>query len=62
MEPIDTTEIILDLLNQAATAHDIHEKEDLGGRRDEEWPQWYADYMTRRLAELGYRIVRTADG
>ncbi|MGJ6963720.1 hypothetical protein ACSDR0_17595 [Streptosporangium sp. G11] len=52
-----TTEIILDILSRAAVAHGVHEAEVLGGRHDEEWPQWYAEHMTRTLAESGYRIV-----
>ena len=50
-------EILLDLLRQAATAHGVHEQEELGGVYDEGWPEWYAEHMTRTLAEQGYRIV-----
>ncbi|MGS2647636.1 hypothetical protein [Streptosporangium sp. LJ11] len=54
---LTTTEIILDVLKRAATAHGVHEAEVLGGRHDEDWPQWYAEHMARTLAESGYRIV-----
>ena len=53
-----TTEIILNLLTSAATAHGVYEAEVLGGVHDVEWPQWYAEHMTRTLAENGYRISR----
>ncbi|GAA1609441.1 hypothetical protein GCM10009789_74850 [Kribbella sancticallisti] len=55
---MDTTEIILDALQRAATAHGVHEAEVLGGKYDEQWPQWYAEHMTRTLAGSGYQIVR----
>ena len=53
-----TTELIRDLLVRAATAHGVHEAEELGGVYDEEWPAWYADFMARALAADGYRITR----
>jgi len=34
---------------RAATAHGEHEKR-LGGRRDENWPDWYATYMVAEQA------------
>jgi len=52
-----TTGILLDALKRAAEAHGIHEATELGGVYDEDWPQWYAEHMTRTLAEAGYRIV-----
>ena len=33
-------------LRRAAAAHGEHEKRN-GGQRDENWPDWYADYMVR---------------
>ncbi len=33
-------------LRRAAAAHGEHEKR-TGGERDENWPNWYADYMVR---------------
>jgi hypothetical protein len=53
-----TTEILLDLLKHAETAHGLHEKE--LGTRDADWPRWYAEYMTRRLREAGYDISPAA--
>jgi NAD(P)-dependent dehydrogenase (short-subunit alcohol dehydrogenase family) len=57
MEPT-TTEILLDLLKRAAAAHGVHEKE--LGKPDPDWPQWYAEHMTRTLREAGYRISRAS--
>ncbi|MFD7022618.1 hypothetical protein [Promicromonospora sukumoe] len=54
-----SNEILLDLLKKAATAHGVHEEKELGGVYDEAWPEWYAEHMTRALAEQGYRIVPT---
>ncbi len=35
-------------LRRAAAAHGEHEQK--LGHRDENWPQWYADYMVREQA------------
>ncbi len=37
------------LLAEAAEAH--HEYEQGLGRRDQDWPQWYARYIIERLTE-----------
>lgn len=55
-------EILLDLLKRAATAHGVHEKEELGGVYDENWPAWYARHMARTLAERGWRITAAPEG
>lgn len=57
--PLDqrSSKILLDLLKQAAAAHGVHEQEELGGVYDEAWPEWYAEHMTRALADQGLRIV-----
>jgi len=52
-----TLAVILDVLNQAATAHGIHEATDLGGVRDEQWPQWYAAHMVDDLKTRGYKLI-----
>lgn len=52
-----TTALLLDLLTRAAAAHGVHEEQDLGGVYDETWPQWYAEHMTRSLADSGYRLT-----
>jgi len=44
-----TTERLAQLLREAERAHGEYEKE--LGRRDEDWPAWYADYILRRLRE-----------
>lgn len=46
-----TTEHLAQLLREAEHAHGEYEKE--LGRRDEDWPGWYADYILRRLREEG---------
>jgi hypothetical protein len=33
-------------LRRAGAAHGEHEKR-TGGQRDENWPDWYAEYMVR---------------
>ena len=35
---------------RAEAAHGVHEKNVLGGQRDENWPEWYAAYMVAEQA------------
>jgi hypothetical protein len=42
-----TREELARLLREAEAAHGEYERE--LGRRDEDWPGWYADYILRRL-------------
>jgi hypothetical protein len=42
-----TADELTRLLREAERAHAEYEKE--LGRRDEDWPAWYADYVIRRL-------------
>jgi hypothetical protein len=42
-----TREQLADLLREAERAHGEYERE--LGRRDDDWPGWYADYVLRRL-------------
>jgi hypothetical protein len=51
-----TTETVLDALERAATAHGVHEVEELGGVYDQEWPRWYAAHMARTLTEAGHLV------
>ncbi|WP_157748245.1 hypothetical protein [Micromonospora echinaurantiaca] len=53
MDP--TTEVLLDALKRAVEAHGVHERQ--LGRPDPDWPQCYAEHMTRTLAEDGYRLT-----
>lgn len=53
---LNTTEILLDLLKRTEAAHGLHEKE--LGKPDPDWPQWYAEYMSRMLRAAGYQIIR----
>jgi catechol 2,3-dioxygenase-like lactoylglutathione lyase family enzyme len=52
----ETTGILLATLKSAAAAHGLHEKEI--GKPDPDWPQWYAEHMTRTLSQDGYRLGR----
>ena len=49
------TDILLDALKTAAAAHGVHEKK--LGRPDPDWPQWYAEHMTRTLGGAGYHLT-----
>jgi catechol 2,3-dioxygenase-like lactoylglutathione lyase family enzyme len=49
------TDILIKTLKSAAAAHGVHEKE--LGMPDPDWPQWYAEHMTRTLAEAGYHLT-----
>jgi catechol 2,3-dioxygenase-like lactoylglutathione lyase family enzyme len=55
--PADTTALLTDLLKQAAAAHGIHEKTDLGGVYDQNWPEWYAAHMAQALAAMGVQMA-----
>lgn len=46
-----TMDVFLDALRRAATAHGVHESEDLGGVYDESWAEWYAAHMAAELEE-----------
>ncbi|KQX07748.1 MULTISPECIES: hypothetical protein [unclassified Leifsonia] len=57
LTPEATLALVLDILNEAAEAHGVHEATVLGGVHDVEWPQWYADHMVANLEAHGYQIV-----
>jgi len=42
-----TAERLADLLREAEQAHAAYEKE--LGRRDDDWPAWYARYIVEQL-------------
>jgi predicted enzyme related to lactoylglutathione lyase len=48
------TGILVEALQNAATAHGEHEKK--LGHHDADWPRWYADHMTRALSGTGYEL------
>jgi catechol 2,3-dioxygenase-like lactoylglutathione lyase family enzyme len=50
----ETTDILLSTLKSAAAAHGLHEQEI--GKPDPDWPQWYAEHMTKTLSQDGYRL------
>jgi hypothetical protein len=41
----DNVEAIKALLDEAADAHHVFERETLNGAYDEQWPAWYAAYV-----------------
>ena len=49
------TGVLLETLKRAAAAHGVHEKE--LGRPDPDWPEWYAEHMTRTLGGAGYHLT-----
>ncbi|GAA5201006.1 hypothetical protein [Microbacterium jejuense] len=58
--PVPDAETFLrELLIRTASAHGEHERDDLGGVYDEDWPRWYAAYMAQALASGGYTITRS---
>jgi hypothetical protein len=48
-----TKEELTRLLREAEEAHGRYEKEELGGKRDEDWPAWYAEYIVNALQQRG---------
>lgn len=36
---------LADLLRRTQSAHHEHQVNDLGGKRNEDWPQWYAQFL-----------------
>ena len=44
-------ERLAELLRETERAHGEYERE--LGRRDEDWPSWYADYILRRREGTG---------
>jgi hypothetical protein len=44
-----TAERLAELLREAEQAHGEYERE--LGRRDDDWPSWYARYIVERLEE-----------
>ena len=53
------TAVLVDALKDAAKAHGVYEARELAGVYDDNWPQWYAEHMTRTLGEAGYRLSRS---
>jgi hypothetical protein len=43
----ERTSRVAELLRQTEAAHGTYEREELGGERDEQWAQWYADHLVR---------------
>lgn len=46
-----TIEELTGLLREAEQAHGLYETEELGGKRDEDWPAWYAKFIVTALRE-----------
>ena len=49
------------LLRAAERAHGAYERTQLGGRRDEDWPAWYAGFMIKQLRghDRARELIRT---
>jgi hypothetical protein len=45
---IETTQAIEALLDEAAEAHHVYERDALNGVYDQQWPAWYAAYVVDR--------------
>jgi catechol 2,3-dioxygenase-like lactoylglutathione lyase family enzyme len=56
----DMKGVLLKALTSAAAAHGVHEMEI--GKADPDWPQWYADHMTRTLGGTGYHLTGPSAG
>ena len=50
--------MLITALKNAETAHGVYEK--TLGKRDENWPQWYAEHMTKALRGDGYRLSKVS--
>jgi hypothetical protein len=57
------------MLAQVENAHGRYEAVDLGGKRDEQWPEWYADYLVEHgflelfpAGDVRTRIASRLDG
>jgi hypothetical protein len=46
-----TKEELGGLLRDAEKAHGAYEQEELGGVRDENWADWYAEFIVKALDE-----------
>jgi hypothetical protein len=57
LEQSAAAELLHEVLIETATAHGRYEKEHLGGVYDENWPAWYAAFMSQVLADRGYALV-----
>ena len=58
----DRNEAVAALLEQAGAAHAVYEERELGGVRDELWPEWYAAYLVEhRLGDILGRPISAGD-
>ena len=58
----DRNEAVAALLEQAGAAHTVYEERELGGVRDERWPEWYAAYLVEHgLGELLGRPISAGE-
>ena len=46
-----TKEELIRLLREAEKAHGEYEKDVLGGKRDDDWASWYAEFIVNALRE-----------
>lgn len=45
-------EALAEMLREAEAAHGEYEKTVLGGKRDENWADWYAEFIVNLMEEL----------
>jgi hypothetical protein len=43
----ERTARVAELLKETESAHGTYEQQELGGERDEQWAQWYADHLVQ---------------
>jgi hypothetical protein len=48
-----TKEELARLLSEAEKAHGQYEKDELGGERDADWAEWYAEFIVNALGRRG---------
>ncbi len=52
MKTLPTQQELERALTAAGAAHHEYEQNSLGGKRDEQWPGWYAAYVLGRLGDF----------
>lgn len=59
----DQNQIALaDLLRRTQSAHHEHQENDLGGKTNEDWPQWYAQFLIENgIADFISKKPKQAD-
>jgi hypothetical protein len=50
VEPISASKLA-EYLRAAEEAHAVYEREQLHGMRDDNWADWYAEYIAKRMKQ-----------